>query len=162
MGETVTPWKFSVEGESGSESDERIGAGPRWAGDRGGGKSDAAAVLGRVQTEDRPGGRRLQDAGRGRGVAAAGGAVLLAPDDVARGAGARRGGAHSHPRAVAYAALRGPRAGRGLRYPPRRGHVSLLRADDVSPPGRARRGAGAARSAPASPLCGPGAAGPPP
>src|SRR2546426_473896 len=88
MGETVTPWKFSVEGESGSESDERIGAGPRWAGDRGGGKSDAAAVLGRVQTEDRPGGRRLQDAGRGRGVAAAGGAVLLAPDDVARGAGA--------------------------------------------------------------------------
>src|SRR5437870_10996118 len=87
MGETVTPWKFSVEGESGSESDERIGAGPRWAGDRGGGQSDAAAVLGRVQTEDRPGGRRLQDAGRGRGVVAAGGAVLLAPHDVARGAG---------------------------------------------------------------------------
>src|SRR6266542_6642041 len=59
MGETVTPWKFSVEGESGSESDERIGAGPRWAGDRGGGQSDAAAVLGGVQTEDRQGGRRL-------------------------------------------------------------------------------------------------------
>src|SRR5437867_8649540 len=92
MGETVTPWKFSVEGESGSESDERIGAGPRWAGDRGGGQSDAAAVLGRVQTEDRPGGRRLQDAGRGRGVVAAEGAVLLAPHDVARGAGAGRTG----------------------------------------------------------------------
>src|SRR5205085_5214096 len=28
MSETATPWKFSVEGESGSESDERIGAGP--------------------------------------------------------------------------------------------------------------------------------------
>src|SRR5206468_8385340 len=79
MGETVTPWEFSVEGESGSESDERIGAGPRWPGDRGGGQSDAAAVLGGVQTEDRPGGRRLQDAGRDRGVVAAGGGVLLAP-----------------------------------------------------------------------------------
>src|SRR5713101_2490212 len=87
MGETVTPWEFSVEGESGSESDERIGAGPR-ASDRGGGEGDAAAVHGGVQTEDRPGGRRLQDGGRDRGVAAAGGAVLLAPDDVARGAGA--------------------------------------------------------------------------
>src|SRR5213593_1741160 len=87
MSETATPWEFSVEGESGSESDERIGAGPRVS-DRGGGEGDAAAVHGGVQTEDRPGGRRLQDAGRGRGVAAAGGAVLLAPDDVARGAGA--------------------------------------------------------------------------
>src|SRR6266852_148824 len=66
----VTPWEFSVEGESGSESDERIGAGPR-ASDRGGGEGDAAAVHGGVQTEDRPGGRRLQDAGRDRGVAAA-------------------------------------------------------------------------------------------
>ena len=28
MSETVTPWKFSVEGESGLESDERTGAGP--------------------------------------------------------------------------------------------------------------------------------------
>src|SRR3989442_14618477 len=77
MGETVTPWKFSVEGETGLERDERIGAGPGWAGNRGGGKGDAAAVPGGVQTEDRPGGRRLQDAGRGRGVAATGGAVLL-------------------------------------------------------------------------------------
>src|SRR3989338_6665925 len=59
MGETVTPWKFSVEGESGSESDERIGAGPRWAGDRGGGEGDAAAVHARVQAEDRPGSGRL-------------------------------------------------------------------------------------------------------
>src|SRR5437899_8513803 len=88
MSETVTPWKFSVEGEAGLESDERIGAGPRWVGNRGGGEGDAAAVHGGVQAEDRPGGRRLQDAGRGWGVAAAGGAVLLAPDDVARGAGA--------------------------------------------------------------------------
>ena len=36
----VTPWKFSVEG-------------------------DAAAVHGGLQAEDHPGGRRLQDAGRG-------------------------------------------------------------------------------------------------
>src|SRR6266511_2338272 len=85
----VTPWEFSVEGESGSESDERIGAGPRWASDRGGGEGDAAAVHGGVQTEERPGGRWLQDAGHGWGLAAAGGAVLLAPDDLARGAGAR-------------------------------------------------------------------------
>src|SRR5207245_1159354 len=67
----VTPWEFRVEGEAGSESDERIGAGPRWAGDRGGGEGDAAAVHGGVQAGDRPGGRRLQDAGRDRGVAAA-------------------------------------------------------------------------------------------
>src|SRR5438445_13844139 len=86
MSETVTPGKFRVEGEAGSESDERIGAGPRWARDRGGGEGDAAAVHGGVQTEDRPGGRRLQEAGRGRGVAAACGTVLPAPDDVARGA----------------------------------------------------------------------------
>jgi len=59
MGETVTPWEFSVEGESGLESDERIGAGPRWAGDRGGSEGDAAAVHARVQAEDRPGGGRL-------------------------------------------------------------------------------------------------------
>jgi len=30
MDETVPLWKFSVEGESGLESDERIGAGPGW------------------------------------------------------------------------------------------------------------------------------------
>ena len=36
--------------------------------------------------------------------------------------------------------------GGGLRHPARRGPVPLLRADDVSPPGRARRGAGAART----------------
>src|SRR5436190_6794513 len=59
MSETVTPWKFSVEGEAGLESDERMGAGPRWVGDRGGGEGDAAAVHGGVQAEDRPGGRRL-------------------------------------------------------------------------------------------------------
>jgi len=33
-----------------------------------------AAVHGGVQAEDRPGGRRMQDVGRGRGVAATGGA----------------------------------------------------------------------------------------
>src|SRR5437667_11178761 len=59
MSETVTPGKFRVEGEAGSESDERIGAGPRWAGDRGGGEGDAAAVHGGVQAEDRPRGGRL-------------------------------------------------------------------------------------------------------
>src|SRR6266446_7315618 len=103
MGETVTPWEFSVEGESGSESDERIGAGPRWARDRGGGEGDAAAVHGGVQAEDRPGGRRLQDAGRGRGAAATGGVVLLPSDDVARGAGAGgagRGAEEARPRAT--------------------------------------------------------------
>src|SRR2546422_9202766 len=88
MSETVTPWKFSVEGEAGLESDERIGAGPRWVGNRGGGEGDAAAVHGGVQAEDRPGGRRLQDAGRGWGVAAAGGGGLPAPGDRAGGAGA--------------------------------------------------------------------------
>jgi transposase len=55
MDETVTPWKFSVEGESGLECDERIGAGRCWAGDRGRGEGDPAAVHGGVQTEDRPG-----------------------------------------------------------------------------------------------------------
>src|SRR5438309_2157875 len=44
MSETATSWEFRVEGEAGSESDERMGAGPRWAGDRGGGKGDAATV----------------------------------------------------------------------------------------------------------------------
>src|SRR5947209_8592278 len=59
MSETVTPWEFRVEGEAGSESDERIGAGPRWAGDRGSGEGDAAAVHARVQAKDRPGGGQL-------------------------------------------------------------------------------------------------------
>src|SRR3989442_14331474 len=55
MSQTVTPWKFSVEGEAGLESDERMGAGPRWVGDRGGGEGDAAPVHGGVQAEDRQG-----------------------------------------------------------------------------------------------------------
>ncbi len=59
MSETVTRWEFRVEGEAGSESDERIGADRRWAGDRGGGEGDAAAVHGGVQAEDRPRGRRV-------------------------------------------------------------------------------------------------------
>ena len=49
MSETVTPWKFSVEGEAGLENDERIGAGLGWGpGDRGGGegKRDTATVHG--------------------------------------------------------------------------------------------------------------------
>ena len=44
MDETVTPWQFSVEGESGLECDERIGAGRCWAGDRGRGEGDPAIV----------------------------------------------------------------------------------------------------------------------
>ena len=63
MSETVTPWKFSVEGEQGSEVDERRRAGSRGAGDRGRGEGDAAAVHRRVQAEDRPRGRRMQDPG---------------------------------------------------------------------------------------------------
>jgi hypothetical protein len=59
MRETVTPRRFSVEGESGLECDERIGAGCGWAGDRGRSEGDPAAVHGGVQAEDRPGGRRL-------------------------------------------------------------------------------------------------------
>src|SRR5437660_7569453 len=89
MSETATPRKFSVEGEQGLEDDERTGTSPRWTGDRGDGEGDPTAVYGGVQTEDRPGGRRVQDAGRGRGVVAARGVVLLASHDVARGAGAR-------------------------------------------------------------------------
>ena len=53
-----------------SEKDERIGAGGGWAGDRGRGEGDPAAVHGGVQAEYRTGGRRVQDVGRGRGVAA--------------------------------------------------------------------------------------------
>ena len=48
MDETVTPWKCSVEGESGLECDELIGAGCGWAGDRGRGEGDPAAVHGGV------------------------------------------------------------------------------------------------------------------
>src|SRR5436309_4062087 len=92
MSETATPRKFSVEGEQGLEDDERTGTSPRWTGDRGDGEGDPTAVYGGVQTEDRPGGRRVQDAGRGRGVVAARGVVLVPPDDVARGAGAGRAG----------------------------------------------------------------------
>src|SRR2546428_722085 len=77
----------------------------------------------------------------------------------ARGAGGS--GPRKGTRAVPHATLRGSRAGGGLRHPARRGHLSLSRAQEVSPPGRARRGAGAARSARASRLWGPGVAGPP-
>src|SRR6266545_4538969 len=67
MDETVTPLKFSVEGE-------------------------AAAVHKGVQAEDRARSRWVQDAGRDRRVVTARGAVFLAPDDVARSARARRAG----------------------------------------------------------------------
>src|SRR5438445_7556656 len=60
------------------------------------------------------------------------------------------------------AALRGSRPGGGLCHAARRWAVRLFRTHDVSPLGRARGGAGAARSAPPSRLCRPGAAGPPP
>src|SRR6266852_3248344 len=52
MDETLTPWKFSVEGETGLERDERIGACGCWAGDRGRGEGDPAAVQDGVQAED--------------------------------------------------------------------------------------------------------------
>ncbi len=54
MSETVTPGKFNVEGESGSEADEHGGAGPRWTRDRSSGEGDAAAVHPRLQAKDRP------------------------------------------------------------------------------------------------------------
>jgi hypothetical protein len=56
---------------------------PRGAGDRGRGEGDAAAVHARVQAEDRPRGRRVQDSGGGWGAAAPRGAVLLPPSDLA-------------------------------------------------------------------------------
>src|SRR5437016_2310298 len=109
MSETATPRKFSVEGEQGLEDDERTGTSPRWTGDRGDGEGDPTAVYGGVQTEDRPGGRRVQDAGRGRGVVAARGVVLLASHDVARGAGARgtgRGAEEAGARAAGHRSAR--------------------------------------------------------
>src|SRR2546429_9351443 len=81
MSETATPRKFSVEGEQGLEDDERTGTSPRWTGDRGDGEGDPTAAYGGAQTEDRPGGRRVQDAGRGRGGVAARGVGLLASHD---------------------------------------------------------------------------------
>src|SRR5437879_13155708 len=88
MSETATPRKFSVEGEQGLEDDERTGTSPRWTGDRGDGEGDPTAVYGGVQTEDRPGGRRVQDAGRGRG-----GVVRRRGVSVTSPVGVRGGGA---------------------------------------------------------------------
>src|SRR2546422_64253 len=59
MSETATPWKFSVEGEQGSEADERSREEPGRAGDRGRGEAGAAAVHPRVQAQGRTGGGRL-------------------------------------------------------------------------------------------------------
>ena len=63
MSKRVIPWKCSVEGESELESDERIGQAL-------GGPAIEVVAKGRasgsrgVQAEDRPGGRRLKEAGR--------------------------------------------------------------------------------------------------
>src|SRR2546428_10944493 len=108
MSETATPRKFSVEGEQGLEDDERTGTSPRWTGDRGDGQGDPTEVYGGGQTEDRPGGRRVQDAGRGRGVVAARGVVLLASHDVARGAGARGTGRGAEEAGARAAGRRSP------------------------------------------------------
>src|SRR5262249_55077336 len=89
MSETATPRKFSVEGERGSEVDERTRANPEWAGDRGGSEGNTAAVHGGLQGKDRPRGRRLEDARGHRRTAAPRRPVLVAPDDVAGGARAR-------------------------------------------------------------------------
>src|SRR5438094_4125599 len=73
---------------------------------------------------------------------------------------AQRRRAHGRSRRAARAAIRGSRAGRGLRDPARRGPVPLLRAHDVS---RARGTPGGGRApepAAASALRGPRAAGP--
>src|SRR2546428_12464501 len=118
MSETVTPWKFRVEGEAGLESDGRTGAGSGWAGDRGRGQGDATTVHGGVQAQDRSGGRRVPDAGGGRGVTPAGGAGLLAPHDPAGGTGAGRtgrGAEEARPRSA------GRRAPRPKARPPRTG-----------------------------------------
>src|SRR5262245_58046258 len=88
MSETVTPWEFSVEGESGSEANEHGGAGPRWGRDRSRCEGYAAAIYPRLQAKDCPGGRRVSDPRRRRGAPAPGGALLVAPDDLAGGAGA--------------------------------------------------------------------------
>jgi hypothetical protein len=47
MSETAPPWKFSVEGEQGSEVDERTGASPDWGGDRSSGEGGATTLHGR-------------------------------------------------------------------------------------------------------------------
>src|SRR2546428_722082 len=152
MSETVTPWKFSVEGEAGLESDERIGAGPRWVGNRGGGEGDAAAVHGGVQAEDRPGGRRLQDAGRGWGVAAAGGGAILGPRDYGRrGGGLRqgRGGertAQGYPSGATRHASWIPRGGRSPPPCSPRPLISVPSAGGIASWPRTPRGGGGAIS----------------
>jgi hypothetical protein len=70
-------------------------------------------------------------------------------------------GAGCGPRGAPRAAVRGPGSRGDLRDPPRRGAIPLLRADDVSPPGRLPRGPGAPGPTPASPLRGAGTPGPP-
>jgi transposase len=49
MSETVTPPEFNVEGEQGSETDERYGEGPGRVGGRGGSEGESAAVHGGVK-----------------------------------------------------------------------------------------------------------------
>src|SRR3990167_2111430 len=59
MSETVTLWEFNVEGEQGSEADERDGDGPGGTGGGGGGEGEPTAIHDGVQAEDRPGGGRV-------------------------------------------------------------------------------------------------------
>jgi hypothetical protein len=62
MRETVTPWEFRVEGEAGLESDERTGAEPGWASDRGGGLIQGDAPVKRTdQVVSRHPGQRVPD-----------------------------------------------------------------------------------------------------
>ncbi len=104
-----------------------------------------------------------------RGAGSAPGHVLPAaapspPSRPAPVATSRAGapGTSGSARPAARAALRGSRAGRGLRRAPGRGAVPLLRADDVPNPGGPPGGPRAAEPAAASPLRGPRAAGHPP
>src|SRR2546428_2902532 len=64
--------------------------GPSGGGDGGRGEGAAAALHGGVQAADRPRGGPLHEGGGARRAAAARGVVLLAPHDLARGAGSGR------------------------------------------------------------------------
>src|SRR5437879_1267422 len=81
MPETATPRKFSVEGEPGTGDDDR-----GIAEDGSLGESGASAVHVGVQAQDPARGRRVQTAGGAGRATPTGGAVLVAPVVVARGA----------------------------------------------------------------------------
>jgi protein-S-isoprenylcysteine O-methyltransferase Ste14 len=88
MRETATPWKFSVEGETGIEDVHEPGGSRDDGGDRGGGEGAAAAIHGRGEATGLAGGRPLHEARRARRAAAARGAVHLPPLGVACGTAA--------------------------------------------------------------------------